>query len=190
MDNKEIEDNINKNKTNLKLLEPTEEYKEQVMNYKKVFIENGENLSGCALLENVESFDEWIDFENRLSKEYGNSYVPSTVYLAIRIKDNKLVGIIDFRHYLSEFLLNYGGNIGYSILPEERRKGYGKEMLSLMLEICEKEGLEKVLITCDKKNVASAKTIMANGGALENEVADNNIISKSGSLQRYWINLK
>lgn len=59
-----------------------------------------------------------------------------------------------------------------------------------MLEICRKEGMESVLITCDKNNIASAKTIMANGGILENEVDDNNIISKSGILQRYWISLK
>ena len=51
-----------------------------------------------------------------------------------------------------------------------------------MLEICRKEGMESVLITCDKNNIASAKTIMANGGILENEVDDNNIISKSGIL--------
>ena len=179
-----------KNNSSLKLIEPTEEYKEQIMNYRKTFLEKGENLSGCALLENCKSFDEWIDFENRLSKEYGEGYVPSTVYLAVRIKDNKLVGIIDFRHYLSDFLLNYGGNIGYSILPEERRKGYAKEMLHLMLKICKEKGVEKVLITCDKNNIASAKTIMSNDGILENEISDNNIISKSGTLQRYWISLK
>lgn len=181
---------MSKNNINLKLVKPTEEYKEQVMNYRKTFLENEEELSGCALLENCKSFDEWIDFTNRLSKEYGDGYVPSTVYLAIRIEDNKLVGIIDFRHKLSDFLFNYGGNIGYSVLPEERRKGYAKEMLSLMLEICKKKGLKRVLITCDKNNIASAKTINANGGILENEIADKNIISKSGILQRYWINLK
>lgn len=181
---------MNEKSLKLRLAKPTEEYKEQVMNYRKTFLENGEELSGCALLENVESFDEWIDFEGRLSKEYGDNYVPSTVYLAIRIEDNKLVGIIDFRHELSDFLFNYGGNIGYSVLPEERRKGYAKEMLNLMLKICKEKGLEKVLITCDKNNIASAKTMMANGGILENEIADKNIISKSGILQRYWIELK
>lgn len=148
----------------LKLVVPTKEYEKQVMEYRKTFLEKGENLSGCALLENVKNYDEWIEFEKRLSKEYGKDYVPSTVYLAIRIKDNKLVGIIDFRHYLSDFLFQYGGSIGYSVLLEERRKGYAKQMLKLMLEICKQQRLEKVLITCDKQNIASAKTIMANGG--------------------------
>ena len=95
-----------------------------------------------------------------------------------------MVGIIDIRHRLNDYLLKFGGNIGYSVRKSERRKGYAKTMLALGLEECRKLGLEKVLITCDKENIASAKTILACGGVLENEIPEERRIT-----QRYWIAL-
>ena len=62
-------------------------------------------------------------------------------------------------------------------------------MLKLMLEKCKELNEEKVLSTCDKENIASAKTIIANGGILENEVTDKVKLTKSGVIQRYWIYL-
>lgn len=60
------------------------------MECRKIFLENNEPFAGCAGLEEVSSYEEWIDFDNRLSKKYGKDFVPSTVYLAIRISDDKL----------------------------------------------------------------------------------------------------
>lgn len=178
------------NRERLELVIPSKEYKEQVMNYRKVFLDNNESFDGCAGLEECNSYEEWTDFENRLSKKYGKNYVPSDVYLAIRKSDNKLVGITDIKKGLTDFLYNYGGNIGYSVIPDERRKGYATEMLGQLLPKCKTLNMNRVLLACDKENIGSVKTIISNGGVLENEVIDEVGLSKSGIIQRYWISLK
>lgn len=50
----------------------------------------------------------------------------------------------------------------------------------------QKLGLKKVLITCDKSNVGSAKTIQKVGGVLEDEVVSSH---KSEIVQRYWVEI-
>ena len=178
------------NEERLKLIIPTNMYKDQVMEYRNIFLKNEESFDGCAGLEECNTYEEWLDFDNRLSKKYGESYVPSNVYLAIRKDDNKLIGIIDIRKGLTDFLYNYGGNIGYSVIPDERKKGYATEMLRQILQKCQMLNINRVLLTCDKENIGSVKTIIANGGELENEVIDEVNLSKSGIIQRYWISLK
>ena len=96
----------------LKLIRPTQEYADQVMAYRQEMLDNGDSLDGCAALEDTNSYAEWADFEGRLRERYGEGYVPSDVYLAVRKSDDRLVGMIDFRRPLTEFLLRFGGNIG------------------------------------------------------------------------------
>ena len=174
----------------VKLVEPAREHEAQVMAYREAFQRNNDSFDGCSGLEDVETYEEWLDFEGRLSVKYGKDYVPSTTYLAIRTEDQKVVGIIDYRHELSDHLLQFGGHIGYSVLPSERGRGYAKEMLRLLIEKCRDAGADKLLLTCDKKNTASARTIAGNGGILENEVEDAAGTGKSRVIQRYWIKMK
>lgn len=57
-------------------------------------------------------------------------------------------------------------------------------MIGLALEECKKLGIDKVLMCCDKNNIASAKSIVSNGGVLENEIENDGHVE-----QRYWIQI-
>lgn len=166
---------------------PSIEDKQNVLDFKNEFIACGENMIGDGGLNRIQEYEEWLfKIKSDTSEdtcEKGRS--PATIYLTYRLSDNKLVGMIQIRHILTEYLFNYGGHIGDCIRPSERGKGYATEQISLALKKCEELGLEKVLITCKKSNIASARTIQKNNGILENEVLENGI-----EKQRYWIDLK
>ena len=171
----------------LNLVFPSEEYKNQIISYKEEFILNNDSMDGTSNLISYENIDEWLEKLKRNLKEetVDKELVPATTYLVIREDDKRLVGMIDIRHKLNDYLLNFGGHIGYSVRKTERRKGYATEMLKLSLEKCKELNIEKVLITCSKENIPSAKTILNNNGILENEIKNGDKIT-----QRYWINLK
>ena len=111
--------------------------------------------------------------------------MPDSTFFLLDEERDRLLGAVNIRHYLSEYLLKHGGHIGDGIRPSERRKGYGTEMIRLALHECRKLGIDRVLMVCDRDNIASAKTIIRNGGVLENEI----IGDEGKPEQRYWIQL-
>ena len=92
--------------------------------------------------------------------------VLTDTFFAIREEDNKIIGIIDLRHDLNDFLKNFG-NSGYSVRPSERRKGYANEMLRMLLEYAKGCGLKQIHLSVERDNISSIKTIVKNGGKLE-----------------------
>jgi predicted acetyltransferase len=101
----------------------------------------------------------------------------------IAVCNGKIVGLIDIRHTLNQFLREYGGNIGYSVRPSERNKGYATEILKQGLEYCKTIHLKKVMLACNKDNKASSRTIEKCGGVLEREF----IYLDGKTIQVYWI---
>lgn len=173
----------------LVLLEPSSAYYDQIKEYRQEFLEVGDSMDGTSSLREYEKPSDWMEHIKLYSSKetIPEGRVPATLFLCVRKSDDRLLGMIAIRHELSEYLYNFGGNIGYSIRPSERRKGYAKEMLRLALPYCRDDlGLSKVMISCITGNEGSRKTIIANGGIYENTLHEPD---EDIDLERYWISL-
>ncbi len=172
----------------MKLIEPTAEYCQQIQAYRKEFLDSGDSMDGTAGLRRMEDPEKWIELSS-LYKDPDNvpeGLVPATQYIFVREEDNKIVGMLQIRHVLNGYLEKYGGHIGYSVAPSERRKGYASQMLKTALPACRELGIDKVLITCNDGNVGSRKTILANGGVYESTVYEPD---EKVNLEKYRIDL-
>ena len=174
----------------LKLVRPTEADEARVLDYQTELLRSGEPLHGSGGLEAGMAYRRWLDFDGRARAQYGPGAARTEVFLAIRQLDGRLVGMIEFRHPLTDFARRFGGSVGYGVRPSERRKGYAAEMLRLLLPICRSLGESRVLIACDPDNEASWRTIVRCGGVLEAEIPDTVGLSRSGRIRRYWIALQ
>ena len=168
---------------NIKLVKLTHEYKQQLTDMMDEWLAVEQDFSPYAIRKSdYHDFDNYL--ENLELKEARDGLVPDSTFFCLDLDRNIFVGAVNIRHYLNENLCKSGGHIGDGIRPSERRKGYATAMIGLALEECRKLGINKVLMTCDKTNIGSAKSIINNGGVLESEFEENGEIE-----QRYWITL-
>ncbi len=154
----------------LRLVRPTAEMKEAALEYKKEHFEYGDReINGSELLDQMESYEEWlVSVTNNTSPETVNpAWVATDTFFAVN-EEGRIVGIIDLRHTLNEFLRDFG-NSGYSVRPSERRKGYATEMLHQLKDMAKEAGLTELHMATFKDNIASVKTIIKNGGVPERE---------------------
>ncbi len=171
----------------LELLKATAQYAEQVMECKKEYLAVNSSMDGCGPMRRTDDPMEYLKLcaLEEDPETCPAPLVPATQFILVRKGDNRVVGFLQVRHKFNDYLKTYGGHIGYSVRPSERRKGYAKKMLCMALPFCREVGLGKVLITCNDDNIGSEKTILANGGVYESTVAEQN----GKKLKRFWIEL-
>ena len=168
------------------LVKPDLSYADEIIKYKEESLAESPLINGSAGLNRFSSIEDWLEELKKRSREdtVPKGLVPSSTYLGLREKDNYIIGMIDIRHYLNEYLTQVGGHIGYGVRKSERNKGYAKQMLKLALEKCKELKIKRVLITCDEDNIASEKVILSANAKLED------IRNVDGeNKKRFWIEL-
>lgn len=159
----------------LKHIKPSKEYEQDALEYINEFYEYNSDINGTGGLQRyLDNYDKWLEkLEEDRTRIPNEEKVPAETYFLVRESDNKIVGMINIRLTLNENLKKFGGHIGYSIRPTERKKGYNKVNLYLGLLCCKEHGISEVLMDCDKSNLGSAKTMQALGGKLIKEYYDD-----------------
>lgn len=171
---------------------PTLDRKEEALAYIQEHADSSSNINGTGGLDRClkgMTYEKWLDDVNNCrNKEYAEEQnkVPATTFFTIRESDNKIVGMVNLRHYLNDELRRVGGHIGYGIRPSERRKGYAKIQLYLALVEAQKIGLDRVMVTCVNTNEPSDRTINALGGIFDREEWEE---EENSTLNVYWINV-
>jgi predicted acetyltransferase len=145
----------------------------------------GSSLRESDDVDSAAGFAAWVA---RLTGEEDPAItpVPGWVNCSYRwiVEDGRVLGTIALRHELNDALLAVGGHIGYGIRPSARRRGLATWAVGEMLREAGHRGIDRVMISCDVDNPASARTIERNGGRLE-DIRDTD----HGPVKRYWISV-
>lgn len=158
----------------MKLVFPTIAYKLKAIDFIDEFYEYSSAINGSGSLDRFlkeSTYEAWLD-KIAADIDIANVQpprVPALTYFFVREEDEKIIGMVNLRLALNDFIKNEAGHIGYCIRPTERGRHYASEMLMLALKVYDCIGISDIILTCDKDNPASAKTIISCGGKLDDE---------------------
>ena len=166
----------------IKLVIPAEPYLKSYTQAYDAYAQLGVSTYGMTDPRSCDIFEKYDNY--RQERNLKPNRVGADYYWLVDDERDYFIGEITIRHRLTDELFLRGGHIGYVIRSEEWGKGYGTLMLKLALEKARELGLEKVLITCNDDNLASARVMEKNGCILENTLEVN-----GRPVRRYWRSL-
>lgn len=146
------------------------------LEFRQEFFDFGEQvINGSALLDRIPSYADWLAQvqANACAETVSDGWVRTEVFFAERVEDGRLVGIIDLRHELNDFLRDFGHS-GFSVRPSERCRGYGKRMLQLLCERADAIGLPHLQLAAEESNTPSLRIIEALGALPQRSFAHEN----------------
>ena len=162
------------------LVVPEEKY---LKSYKEAYAEytaTGISTYGMTDADSVDIFEKYDNY--RHERNLKPDRVGSHYYWLVDDERACFIGEIAIRHRLNDALAVRGGHIGYVVRCSKWGQGYGTLMLKLGLEKAKALGLDKVLITCDERNIASARVMEKN----DCQYADTVDCDDGSRTRRYW----
>ncbi len=175
----------------MKMVFPSMAYKSKAIEYINEFYTYGSEINGSGSLDKYlreSTYEEWLKkiFGDIDIANIPEGKVPGLTYFYVRESDDKIVGMVNIRLALNDFLEREGGHIGYSVRPTERKKYYATSMLKDALLVCRTIGIKNVIVTCDKANIGSSTVIKNCNGELDAEFFSD---TYGEVIQRYIIKL-
>jgi predicted acetyltransferase len=134
-------------------------------------------------------YEEWL--EHIAKSEAGEipNRLPSAAFFCVDNDTGAIAGIANIRYKLidgHDHLPSYvNGNLGGSVRPSLRGKGYGAQMLKLSVKKAGEYGNKRVLVSCDKWNAASERVIVKCGGVFDNEIVEQDY----NVIRRFWFDV-
>ena len=174
------------NEPDLMLIRPSKAWEAAIWAYRQEYLDHGETrINGSCGLGSYRDFDQWLALAQSIVRDkLSRDQVHASTFFSMRKSDGRIVGSIQLRHFLTPELERHGGHVGYGIRPTERSKGYGTQQLMLVMDIAGDMEIPRLLISCDKDNAASSRTILSCGGTLKEESLYEGIMQ-----QVFWIDL-
>ena len=165
------------------------EFADEITAYRQEMLDAKSTFDGCFSMERMPDPQEYVDYcigWSNPRREADEKGAWGNVILVLRRSDKRMVGCMQIHNVLTERMKNYTGHIGYSVRPSERGHGYAKKMLAKALDFLSSFGFEEGHVSCRPDNIASKKTILANGGEYIETVF---LESDQIYLERYRISL-
>lgn len=131
----------------------------ELEDFRKEFVDRGERIPGSSKLRLYDDMKVWLHDKPWMQ------YVDNFQFFSFDTERKLCIGCIRISlHFNVEGVLKHGYNLGASIRPTERGKGYGNQQLYLALQFMKDFGDGSCLLAADSDNVASISNIKACGG--------------------------
>lgn len=148
---------------NIKLIRPSNDFKNQYEEYKNEFKQRNEKFVDDKSNEPEESFEEWLKrvTDDSDEKTVSENWVLTDTFFIIRKTDNMLIGLCELRHSDDEIIKDFG-QIAYEIRPTQRNKGYATTVISMLCNIAKSVNMNELYVSVEESNKGSIRTIEKN----------------------------